>query len=252
MPPNQLGYCTMQVFMLWSSLLCSTYLLIAMTFERFYSIIRPHKAASFNTVKRAKITIACIFVFGFSFSSPYLFITTNIGRLCIPNKFASNNVLGEFYYWFSEVITFIFPFVSLLTMNSVIIHTLRQRSKQNLLGSQGQDQTEGQNAKGRSRNPEKQVIIMLLLVTFVYLGLLTPTKTVVFYLNFYSGNTPYYYASLHLFYQIGEKTYYSNHGINFFLYVTSGQKFRTDLRNLFRSKNKSLVSNINTRTSTRN
>ena len=88
------------------------------------------------------------------------------------------------------------------------------------------------------------------LIQIIYLGLLAPAKTLVFYLNFYSGNTSYYYASLHLFYQIGEKTYYSNRGINFFLYVTSGQKFRTDLRNLFRSKNKSLISNVNTRTST--
>ena len=125
MPPSQHGYCTIQVFMLWSSLLCSTYLLIAMTFEHFYSITRPHKAVSFNTVIRAKIIIIGIFVFGFSYSSPYLFICTNIGRLCIPNRFASNNVLGEFYYWFSQIITFVFPFVSLLIMNSVIIHTLR-------------------------------------------------------------------------------------------------------------------------------
>ena len=33
-----------------------------MTFERFYSIIRPHKAASFNTVKRTKITILIIVI----------------------------------------------------------------------------------------------------------------------------------------------------------------------------------------------
>ena len=219
--PSQHGYCTIQVFMLWSSLLCSTYLLIAMTFERFYSITRPHKAASFNTTKRARVIIIGIFVFGFSYSSPYLFICTNIGRLCIPNRFASNNVLGEFYYWFSEIITFVFPFVSLLIMNSVIIHTLRQRAKLNLVASDGQSQNEGQKVK--HKHPEKQIITMLLLVTFVYLTLLIPTKSVVFYLNFYSGNTPYYYAGLHLFYQIGEKTYYTNHGINFFLYVMSGK-----------------------------
>ena len=35
-----------------------------------------------------------------------------------------------------------------------------------------------------------------------------------------------------MFYHVGEKTYYTNYGINFFLYVMSGHKFRTDLRNL--------------------
>ena len=35
---------------------------------------------------------------------------------------------------------------------------------------------------------------MLLLVTFGYLILITPGKVLIFYLNFYSGHTAYYYA----------------------------------------------------------
>ena len=118
-----------------------------MTFERFYSIIRPHKAASFNTLKRAKITIAFTYVFSFSYNIPYLFIGDNNGRTCIPNRLAPVNVYGAFYYWLTEIISFILPFVSLLTMNSVIIHTLRQRSKLNLTGSEGQVQSLSQNSK---------------------------------------------------------------------------------------------------------
>ena len=71
-----------------------------------------------------------------------------------------------------------------------------------------------------------------------------------FYVNFTSDDPPYYYAGLHLFYQVGEKAYYTNHGINFFLYVISGQKFRTDLRNLFmekkNNKTTSFVSDVST------
>ena len=71
------------------------------------------------------------------------------------------------------------------------------------------------------------------------------------YVNFSSGNTPDYYAGLHLGYQVGEKAYYTNHGINFFLYVISGQKFRRDLRNLFmpkkQNKHINLWSNISNR-----
>ena len=57
-----------------------------------------------------------------------------------------------------------------------------------------------------------------------------------FYQNFYHGTTPYYHAGFYLFYNIGEKTYYTNSGINFFFYVMSGQKFRTDLLKLFNWK----------------
>ena len=136
-------------------------------------------------------------------------------------------------------------------MNSSIIHLLRQRSKQKILGSSPEGQGEGQSLK--IKYSEKQIITMLLLVTFTFLILNIPTRALVFYLTFYASNTPQYYAGLHLLYQVGIQTYYTNHAINFFLYVMSGQKFRTDLRNLFISKysnkNESLHSNFNTLTS---
>ena len=37
-----------------------------------------------------------------------------------------------------------------------------------------------------------------------------------------------------LFYSVVEKTYNTNNAINFFLYIMSGQRFRTDLVKLFR------------------
>ena len=174
------------------------------------------------------------FVFSFSYNIPYLFIGDNNGRTCIPNRIASVNVFGTMYYWLTEIIGFILPFVCLLTMNSIIIHTLRQRSKLNLLGSEGQVHSEGHNF--RHRQSDRQVFTMLLLVTFGCLILTIPGKVLIFYLNFNNGYSPHYYAGLHLLDQLGEKTLYTNHGINFFLYVMSGQKFRTDLRNLFISK----------------
>ena len=118
-----------------------------MTFERFYSIVRPHKAASFNTVQRAKVIIACTYTLGILYSIPLLFVAGNTGRTCIPIRMPSYNILGKIYHWLTEIIIFVFPFISLLIMNSVIIHTLRRRSKQKLLGPRDQGQTEGQGLK---------------------------------------------------------------------------------------------------------
>ena len=191
MPPNEHWYCRLRLYNFFSSYLCSCYLLITMTFERLYSIIQPHKAASFNTVKKARRIIICIFIICFTYSIPYLFISGYDGVFCVP-ILVSNNVLSEMYYWLTEIVIFMFPFLSLLTMNSVIIHTLRKRSKLKILELECQGQTEGQNVK--SKHPEKQVVTTLLLVTFVFLILNIPVRTMVFYLNFYSGNTPTYYA----------------------------------------------------------
>ena len=206
-----------------------------MTFERFYSIIRPLNAASFNTVKRARIIIISIFLLWFSYCVPFFVISGNDGKICIVNKFASDNVIGKLHYLLTEFLSFIFPFLSLLTMNSVIIHTLRKRSLLRLLESEVEGQNDVTNFK--MKHSEKQICTMLLLVTFAYLILNIPTRALILYLNVSSGgDTPYYYAGFHLFYQIGDKSSVTNHGINFFLYAMSGQKFRTDLRNLFSSK----------------
>ena len=247
MPPNKQWFCRLQMYNFFSSFLCSCYLLITMTFERFYSIIRPHKAASFNTVKRARIIIVCIYITCFSYSIPFLFLAGNIEEHCIPNVAVSNNIYGQLYYWLTEIVIFIFPFSSLLTMNSVIIHTLRNRSKKAISGSTGLDENESQNLK--IKQTEKQIITTLLLITFVFLILNIPVRTLVYFLNFSSGDSPFYYASLHLIYQIGGKCFYTNHGINFFLYVISGQKFRTDLKNLFVSQIRKMNKNTNTRNS---
>ena len=246
MPLSKQWYCCLKMYTFFVAFLCSSYLLIIMTFECFYSIIQPHKAASLNTVKRARIIIIGIFTFYLTYSIPFLFIGGHNGISCVINRYASVNVLGEMYHWLTEVVNFIFPFLSLLTMNSVIIHTLRKRSKSNILGSTRQSETTNQQLA--NKNPEKQIVTMLLLVTSVFLLLNLPVQSIAFYLNFSSGNIPNYYGGFNLGYQIGEKSYYTNHGINFFLYVISGQKFRTDLRNLFmpkkQNKNIRFVSDI--------
>ena len=118
-------------------------------------------------------------------------------------------------------------------MNSVIIHTLRKTSKQDMLVSVRENNNSCQNVK--RKNTEKQIFTMLLLVSFVFLVFNTPTHLLVFYLNFSSGSTSQYFAGLHLFYQIGAKSHFTNHGVNFFLYVMSGKRFRRDLENLFAS-----------------
>ena len=77
MPPNQQWHCNISMTMLVVCQYCSTLFILFMTFERFYSIIKPHKAASFNTVNRAKITITCIVCFSSTVCLPNLFFNFN-------------------------------------------------------------------------------------------------------------------------------------------------------------------------------
>ena len=99
---------------------------------------------------------------------------------------------------------------------------------------EGQGQNQGHSSKMKSS--EKQIIIMLLLVTFGFLILMTPSYGMILYNVFVDfSSSSKLYAGFILFMSIGEKTFYTNFGINFYLYVISGSKFRSDLLKLFQN-----------------
>ena len=61
------------------------------------------------------------------------------------------------------------------------------------------------------------------------------------YLTFVKIDSPEKYARLMLFYHITNKLYFSNNGINFFLYCISGKKFRNDLQEILCRGRKHMV-----------
>ena len=134
---------------------------------------------------------------------------------------------SQFYYWASFVLQFAFPFVSLLMMNSVIIHTLRNRNVSEGDNVKDQRSNKPQGKSFKIKSSEKQVFAILLLVTFGFLILTTPGY-LFFILNLFVNVmlSPKVFAT--------QKLHFTNHGINFFFSVISGQKFRTDLQHLFR------------------
>ena len=223
--PASEGYCAIRLMAVFASSLCGVYLILAMTFDRFYGIIKPHRAASFNTVKRAKITSFCIIVLCLLFCVPHVFLFTPKGYLCIPYSKHMEPLRGEFYYWLSFVVNYSFPFVALLIMNSFIIHTIRTRKK-----FTSKDQNDQ-----RSKGSERQIFIILLLVTFSFLLLTTPAYMFfLFSMVIDFGKSLKNQAGFQLFFSASQKAWYANNGINFFLYILSGTKFRNDFVGLFK------------------
>ena len=162
-----------------------------------------------------------------------MFISSVQGRQCLPYGTAMGKPYGKFYYWLSFVISYAFPFVLLLSMNSVIIHKIRNRSKFMVKQSGNEDQGQGQTKVTKMKNSDKQVYAILLLVTFGFLILTSPGYLFFLFIMVVDFTTsPKVFAGYYLFYNIAQKLHYTNHGINFFLYVISGQKFKTDLLNL--------------------
>ena len=257
-------YCTRLVFS-FAFPLCSTLFILSMTFDRFYSIIRPHKAAVVNTVKRAKITIVLISVFSFVYNIPQYILSQSTGKNCIPYCNASQYKYSEIYYWLSFLVIFGCPFIMLLIMNCFIKNTLRKRltnSRKHNVTSPGQSQGQFQgHVQGHFRSKDKtptaktletHVYVILLLVTFSFLILTTPGTNVLLYIIQVNIDiSPKAYAKFYFLESLTEKLFYTNCGINFFLYVISGKKFRKDLLSLFqcrifKTKELSTLSDANT------
>ena len=240
MPPSQYFYCTRSLAILHMSGLCSTLFILSMTFERFYSIIRPHKSASFNTVKRARTTIVCIVIFSILINVPHLYITENKGKSCVPFGRSMQTLQGQIYYWFSVVLNFVAPLIFLLSMNSVIIHTLRKRVMTMVMRSGG-NKRQGQNKDNctKLKSSENQMYVLLLLVSFAFFIFTIPPYSLLLYINSVDyRKSPALLAGFYLFHSISQKATYTNYGINFYLYIISGHKFRTDVLNLFKCKKK--------------
>ena len=131
-----------------------------------------------------------------------------------------------FFYWFDLLLQFVLTSVSLLSMNSVIIHKLRSRS----VATHNQD---GESDTSKRKHTDTQIFIMLLFVTFGLFILVTPAYAFFLYVilvDFLAS--PRTFDGYYLFHSVAQMGRFSNHGVKFFFYVISGEKFRTDLKKL--------------------
>ncbi len=93
------------------------------------------------------------------------------------------------------------------------------------------DNNPAQQRLRTQKNVENQLTRMLVAVTSLFLILLVPTYGRFIHTTLVVPDTPEKQAATLLFH-ISNKLYLTNSGINFFLYCISGQKFRSDLKEL--------------------
>ena len=233
--------CKLLAFFVLLILQNSTYQVLAMTIDKYVAIKWPHKAATYSTPKGARRTAIVIFICVFIYNIPHLFLSNLVGKECLG--YAVSGILTKVYAWSSFTLNGLIPFAMLIYMNFVIVKTVRSSRK--MFG--GNDSLENSNTKvpiksqintvtvrreNKMKNTENQLTKMLLLVSILFLILLLPTYMRFVYTNFATRDTPSKYASLMLFYHVSHKLYFTNNGINFFLYCVSGQKFRNDLKEI--------------------
>ena len=225
--------CKIAVFVALYGLQNCTYLIVAMTMDKYIAIKWPHRAATYSTPRRAERIVVGLYMLVCIYNIPHCFLSSVIGGQCF--NFGIRNVFSRVYSWFSFVVNAIVPFTILIHMNYVIVKTVRNSHK--MFGTNGLV-----TKHSAVKSVENQLTVMMLLVTTLFLILLCPTYIRYIYLLFAETDTPLKYANSMLFYQITAKFYDTNSGINFFLYCISGQKFRNDLKEILCCSHSSSVS----------
>ena len=224
--------CIYGAYLLYVAVQFGTFIICAMTFDKFFAIKFPHRSVSFSTVKRTKMVIFGIFIFCIIYNIPYIFLTKLLpGPLC--TRYVGKSWVS-IYFWFSFAINCVTPFCLLLTFNSIIINEIRSRNKffrnRTVNSKTSKDEGKEENMKGI----ERQLSLMSIMVATAFLLCMTPI-----YIRHILNSlinwkaSPHRFAKFVLFYVVTHELYYSNSAVNFYLYCISGSKFRNDLFNIF-------------------
>ena len=74
--------CKTAFYFTFFTLQCTTYQVLAMTFDKFVAIKWPHRSAIYSTPIKAKMIIIAIIICVAMYNLPHFFITTVVGGIC--------------------------------------------------------------------------------------------------------------------------------------------------------------------------
>ena len=114
-------------FLALSALQNRTFLVVAMTNDKYIAIKWPHRAAIYSTPQRAIIIAGSVYICICIYNIPHFFLSSVIGGECF--NFGISNVFSKVYSWLSFVLNAIIPFTMLIYMNFFIVQAVRKSRK---------------------------------------------------------------------------------------------------------------------------
>lgn len=207
----------------------SHWLIVVLTVDRFVSVVLPHKTYfSPRRIKQVIFFIAVIALiknFHYMWTTDYVFNRKRGVAMCAYGLISKGaDVTG--YQWFDMCISSIIPFAIIISLNICIFIALKKR-----------DSIREKSSKVNSVSAlaKRNLTIMLLVVSSVFVILTAPLFVFRLYFSMinvakYSKLTASYFITHH----ICHKLWYTNNGVNFFLYCMLRKRFRDDLSGIIR------------------
>ena len=225
--------------------LASAMLIVILTIDRFIAICHPLKRTSWCTHTKARHVAIFVFPVTFLVELPYYFFVRIIDKTTCAG-FGAQGRASLVLSWVYMFINAWLPFIAIIILNTYIIVTVRRSTKLTLRDNGHSRSTVTSIGSGRCEAPstgeasndlrasrDKQLLVMLLLVSFALLVLLLPIhiRYVAFlFINQYQSADAL--ALYVLLYNFTNKLAVTNSAVNFILYSIAGSRFRQDLREM--------------------
>ena len=254
--------CKVHGYMVNSLQMNGFFLILGFTFDRLMAVRFPLTAVTWCNSRRARFVSVVTFMATWVVNVPY-FIYNHVENNNICSMGTAGSVMSFVFPWIAVFLGLVVPFVSLISMNLVIIFAIVNRRRQiakyapgrrcedaNAVemsepsASSSQNNPHNQSRDNRRILPtqmtprDRNAIVTLFLVSFTFLLFVTPhfVKLTLFSMANLSTSTLSPQADYTLMFQVTRKLYFTNNACNFFLYCLSGTRFRNDVAKLFLGK----------------
>ncbi|XP_050401949.1 FMRFamide peptide receptor frpr-18 [Patella vulgata] len=225
--------------------LMSSWIIVCMAQERLLVVYMPFKKHAFTTQRGAILIILSLFIV-MSYTQVFrLVMVTNNNSQCesIPELYTIYTALHVYFYQFCLIFTL--PVIIVFVCNIMVlckIHHVRKAM---------QDENSFSTRLTRKSNTRHKTTIMLLAISFTYIFTLLPLVFLSFVLiiayKVYGAAAASLVIRATPWKDLLVVVSQINYGINFFIYVLSGKKFRVELRRVFNKERASTFNSSKTR-----
>ncbi|XP_047343364.1 thyrotropin-releasing hormone receptor isoform X2 [Vespa velutina] len=237
---NEQGFCQFFIYLTTLCSFLSVWFVVAFTVERFVAVQYPFHRQSMCTVARAKTVVIGLTVLGIMtcsptlwFSSPRLKIsnTKNVTECLVAEGWESSATI---FNSIDAILTFVVPFTVIVVLNILIARAIYRLAKvRRILTTESRASQDQMSCSQSPRNTfaQSKITKMLLIVSTVFLCLNLPAYAIRVHAFLYPDNNPP--RSIELAQQVCNLFFNTNFGINFILYCTTGQNFRSAMIRMF-------------------
>ena len=217
----------------------SVWLLIAVTVERYIATVHVLRASTMCTTSRARKVIVAILFILIAINS-HFFWTADIKKrystldpMCGAAE-GYDDLVTNIWPWIDAIIYSFLPFLIIMTLNGLIINRVKVAKR----GREGLSESASHTGKGLISRPcrpahhegSARITFMLLIISFTFLLTTLPVNiTMIVQAIMGSTKDPVTLAKYNLAQTVTRLLMFTNHSINFFLYLMTGQKFRQQL-----------------------